>query len=255
MTTASSVARCTATSKGSPGPSKPSASRNTMRWALDEMGKNSVIPWMQPRITALRSSLIVAVRDPLASPGASPPDPRLAGAPGLEDGDVVIDHHPDELLEGHARLPPQPLPRPGRISHQGLDLRGPEERRIHDDMVLPVEPAPRERGGDQVSHRVRHARRDDVIARLLLLEHAPHGLHVVAREAPVPARIEVAEAKLVREAELDLRRRVRDLPGHELEAPARRLVVEADAGRRMEAVALPVVDRDPVAVGLGDSIR
>ncbi len=45
-----------------------------------------------------------------------------------------------------------------------------------------------------------------------------------------------------------------DLAGHELQAPPRALVVEEDAARREEAVALAVVDRDPVAVDLGHAV-
>src|SRR5687768_13590077 len=111
MTTARSVARWTETSKGSPGPSNPSESRNTMRCALDETGKNSVRPWMKPRIAARRASLIGG-RAPLlprSQEGAGAALRRgYLGPSRLEQGQVVVHHHSDELLEGDPGLPPEP---------------------------------------------------------------------------------------------------------------------------------------------------
>ena len=63
----------------------------------------------------------------------------------------------------------------------------------------------RERDVDELAHRVLLARRDHVVLGLALLEHQPHRLDVVAGEAPVALRVEVAEAQLVGEAELDAR--------------------------------------------------
>ena len=41
--------------------------------------------------------------------------------------------------------------------------------------------------------RMAHAGGDDVVVRLVLLEHQPHRAHVVAGEAPVALRVEIAE--------------------------------------------------------------
>ena len=70
---------------------------------------------------------------------------------------------------------------------------------------------------------------DDVVVGLVLLQHQPHRLHVVAGVAPVALGVEVAEHELVLQAELDPRHRVGDLAGDELEPAARALVVEQDA--------------------------
>ena len=102
---------------------------------------------------------------------------------------------------------------------------------------------------------VRLAGRDHVVVRLVLLQHQPHRAHVVAGEAPVALRVEVAEAKLGGRAELDARHAVGDLARHELQAAPRRLVVEEDARDGEHVVALAVVHRDEVAVGLGDAVR
>ena len=46
-----------------------------------------------------------------------------------------------------------------------------------------------------------------------------------------------------------------DLAGDELQPTARRLVVEQDAGAGVQPIGLAVVDRDPMAVHLGDAVR
>ena len=58
----------------------------------------------------------------------------------------------------------------------------------------------------------------------------------------------------MRLAELYARHAVRHLARHELDAAQRALVVEEDAGRRVEAKALAIVHRDPVAVELCDGV-
>src|SRR5438067_2462622 len=50
--TANSVPQWSATSKARPGSSHPSTQGTRMRWALEEMGKNSARPWTMPRMMA-----------------------------------------------------------------------------------------------------------------------------------------------------------------------------------------------------------
>ena len=57
-----------------------------------------------------------------------------------------------------------------------------------------------ERDLDQLLHGVGLARADDVVPRFGLLQHPPHRLDVVAGEAPVAARVEVAQPQLGGEA-------------------------------------------------------
>src|SRR5205823_6385807 len=52
MRTAKSVPQWSATSKASPGSSHPSTQGTRIRWALDEIGKNSARPWTMPRTMA-----------------------------------------------------------------------------------------------------------------------------------------------------------------------------------------------------------
>ncbi len=107
---------------------------------------------------------------------------------------------------------------------------------------------------DQAVDRVGDAGGDHVVLGALLLEHPPHRLDVVAGEAPVAAGVEVAQRQVLAQAELDAGHPVRDLARHELEAAPGRLVVEEDPRAGEEAVGLAVVDRDVVAVGLGDAV-
>src|ERR1051325_11730449 len=52
MRTAKRVPQWRATSKARPGSSHPSTQGTRMRWALEEMGKNSARPWTMPRTMA-----------------------------------------------------------------------------------------------------------------------------------------------------------------------------------------------------------
>jgi hypothetical protein len=101
---------------------------------------------------------------------------------------------------------------------------------------------------------VADAGRDHVVVGGVLLQHHPHGAHVVPREAPIAARVEIAQPKMVGEAERDARHAVGHLPGDELDAPARRLVIEQDARHREHVVALAIVHRDVVTEHLRHAI-
>ena len=151
-------------------------------------------------------------------------------------------------------LPAELAPSPCRVAEQQVDLGGAHEPRIDHDVLLVVEAHVTERDLAELADRVRLARRDDVVVGLLLLQHEPHRLDVIAREAPVALRVEVAEAELARHPELDARDTVGDLARHELDAAPRRLVIEQDAVARVHAERLAVVERDVVAVDLGHAV-
>src|SRR5439155_19453 len=90
-------------------------------------------------------------------------------------------------------------------------------------------------------HGVGLAGRDHVVVGLGLLQHAPHGVHVVAGEAPVAARLEVPEAELALEAELHARGAVAHLPRDELAAAAGGVVHDETTYSRKERLLRPVV--------------
>ena len=99
------------------------------------------------------------------------------------------------------------------------------------------------------------ARGDHVVTGLVLLEHAPHGLDVVAGVAPVARGVEVPERQDVLQAELDAGDGVGDLAADELEPPLGPGVVEQDPARGVEPVRLPVVERRVVPEDLGRPVR
>ena len=68
---------------------------------------------------------------------------------------------------------------------------------------------------DELAHAVLLAGGDDVVLRLLLLQHEPLHLDVVAGVAPVALGVEVAEEELGLQAGLDARQAAGDLARHE----------------------------------------
>ncbi len=108
---------------------------------------------------------------------------------------------------------------------------------------------------DELLDRVRGSGGDDEVVGLVLLQHHPHRLDVVAGVAPVALGVEGAHHELVLQSELDAGRRVGHLAGHELDAAPRTLVVEQDPAARVQPVALAVVHGDVVAEHLGAAIR
>src|SRR5712691_2596285 len=185
----------------------------------------------------------------------SSPSCSLATVVALVPRQVGVDHQADQLGESELGRPSQFLSRLRGVTLEEVDLRRTPKARVDDDVPLPVEARVPERQLDELLHRVGLARGDHVIVRVLLLEHEPHGLDVVAGVAPVAPGLEVAEPQLRLETALDARHPVGHLAGDELEAAPRRLVVEQDPAAGEEVVALAIVHRDGVAVHLGDAVR
>ncbi len=143
----------------------------------------------------------------------------------------------------------------GGVADEEVDLGGPEELLVDDDVVLVAETEVLERDGGELTDAVGLAGADDVVVGFGLLEHVPHRGDVVAGEAPVSFGVEVPQRQRVDLAQLDAGRAVGDLAGHELEAASGALVVEQDARAGVQVVALAVVDRDPVPVDLRHAVR
>ena len=123
----------------------------------------------------------------------------------------------DELLEAYFGFPFQDALRFRRVADQPVDFGRAHEARIDHDVRL-ERSQPRDLEGDphEVAHAMRPARRDHVIVGLVLLEHQPHRAHVVAGKAPIAMGVEISEAQLLRQPELDARDAVGDLARHEL---------------------------------------
>ena len=96
--------------------------------------------------------------------------------------------------------------------------------------------------------------RDDIVVGLLLLQHQPHRANIVARMAPVALGVDVAEPQFLSQPKFDARDAVRHLSGDEFDAAQGALMIEQDAGRCVQAEALAIIDRDPVAIEFSDGI-
>ena len=88
-----------------------------------------------------------------------------------------------------------------------------------------------------------------------MLQHSPHRVDVIAGKAPVSLRVEIAESNFGVESELDSSDAVGDLASDEFEASSWAFVIKEDSGARVHVVALAIIDRDPMSIELGDSVR
>ena len=96
-------------------------------------------------------------------------------------------------LKQDARLPSQNLFCLGCVAKKQIDFCGSEVTRIDLDVLLPVEIEVSESFIEEFADGVRFTCGDDEIVGLVMLQHHPHGFHVVACIAPVPLRIEIPE--------------------------------------------------------------
>jgi hypothetical protein len=126
--------------------------------------------------------------------------------------EVGLDHLADELVEAGARSPAEFALCLACVAEQGFDLGGAEVARVYrdDDFAglvdgfffdagaLPGEVEVEQFGTalNKLTHAVLLAGRDDVVLRLLLLQHEPLHLDVIAGVAPVAFGVEVAEEEL-----------------------------------------------------------
>ena len=167
---------------------------------------------------------------------------------------IGLHHDLHQFLELHLRLPAQLFAGLGRISNEEFHFGRALIAGVVFDILLPVELQCAERLLHEFLHAVRLIRCHHIVIRLVLLEHHPHHFHVVLRVAPVTLRIHVPQEELVLQAHFDARGRTRDLARHKGLATAWRFVVEQNPAARMQAVALAVVHRQPVAVHLGAGV-
>ena len=108
---------------------------------------------------------------------------------------------------------------------------------------------------DEFAHRAHLAGRQHEIVGRVRLQDRMHALDIVASVAPVALGLEIAEIDGLFEAELDAGDAARDLARDEGLAADRALMIEQDAVRGIHAVGLAVIDRNPVAIQLGDAVR
>lgn len=74
-----------------------------------------------------------------------------------------------------------------------VDLRRPSHDSSNPHVALPIEVDVLEQNPAYVGHAMGNARPDQVVRRLIALEHMPHRFHVIARELLVPMGVQVAD--------------------------------------------------------------
>src|SRR5438093_375989 len=210
-------------------------------------------PRTSPYTTCPASRSAAAATGP-AKPAMPVTKTRIAPSAALQALQVGAHHHLDQLAEGDARRPAEHAPRLGGVAHQAFDLGGAEQRRVLVHVLAPVEPERAEGDLHQLAHGVGLAGRHHVVVGPGLLQHAPHGVDVVAGEAPVAPRLQVPETELAAEPELHARGAVAHLARDELAAAAGGFVIEKYSRARVDIIALSVVHCDEVSVDLGDAV-
>src|SRR5262249_12663020 len=160
--------------------------------------------------------------------------------------EIGLDHVDDKIAEAGARVPAEAVIGLAGIAAQVLDLGRPEIARVDDDerlagggiepalllaLAAPLDAPPDMVEGDldELAHRMALAGGEHVVVGLVLLEHQPHALDIVARMPPVAPGIEVAEIEPFLQAERDRRDTPGDLARDEGLAAGRPLVIEEDA--------------------------
>src|SRR3954462_1397281 len=203
---------------------------------------------------------------PRANHCPTKPAPPVTRAVGLTAGSIVrsprgvssevgLNHHLDQLREAHVRRPTKCVARLRCVGNEEIDLRWTEESIVLDDELAIIESNAAKGRLAQLAHRPCLASADHVVVRRVLLQHEPHRAHVIAGKTPIAPRLEIAEAELSRESELDARDSVGDFARHELETAAGTLVVEENSRDRVQRKALAVVHGNPVAVHLRHAVR
>ncbi|RUS30879.1 hypothetical protein BC938DRAFT_478823 [Jimgerdemannia flammicorona] len=135
--------------------------------------------------------------------------------------DIGDDHLSDKLVKRDLLLPAKLGLSLGRVAEQEVDLSGAEILLVDTDtdfarlsvlahlvhtLALPDDLATRygKRLLYEGPHRVRLSRRQHEVLRLVLLEHQPHPLDVVARMAPVTLRVKVTQIETFLAVEVDV---------------------------------------------------
>ncbi len=197
------------------------------------------------------------------------------GMPSTTDHlEVLLDHLADQFLERGAELPSDLLLGLGGIAEEKFDLSGTEVLGIDFNqdailivgintnlvdgagLALPLNGSANNGEGtlDELANGVGLSGGQDVVVGLLLLEHAPHTLNVVAGMAPITLGVDVSEVEALVNSLVDAGDGGGNLAGDEGTATAGTLVVEEDAVGKVHAIRLAVVDKDPEGVLLGNGV-
>src|SRR5260370_1068280 len=98
-------------------------------------------------------------------------------------------------------------------------------------------------------------RRDNVVVRLVLLEHGPHRFHVFFRITPIALRREVAEVELLLQPGFNACNRTSDLPRDKSFTSPGTFMVKKNSAASKNSVRLTIVNRRPMSVQLCRTVR
>ncbi len=166
----------------------------------------------------------------------------------MQQSHVGVDHDFDEFREADLGFPIELFFGLGRVADEEIDLGGAFVAGVVFDVIFPVEANAGEGVFDEFLNGVGLVRGDDIVVRLVLLEHEPHGFDIFGGVTPVALGVEVAEVEMLLLAELDGSDGAGDFASDKGLAPAWAFVVEEDAVRGVHAVAFAVVHGDPIGI-------
>ena len=228
--------------------------------------------------------------DPSVPPQNRPQSPKIKGAKragrylGLlslgilgnapDHLEVLLNHLLYQVVKRGAELPSDLLLGLGWVTEEKLNLSGSEVAGvnlhklaaliggINSDLIDGSGLASPLDGGadnlegllDKFTDGVGLSSGEDVVIRLILLEHAPHALDVVAGVAPITLGVDVAEVEALVNSLVDAGDGGGNLARDEGTATAGTLVVKEDAVGNVHAVGLTIVDKDPEGVLLGNGV-
>src|SRR5271163_2436367 len=136
-----------------------------------------------------------------------------------------------------------------------MNLLGSVQRGIDDNILPPVEIGGSESKAYEFFHRVAFTRGHNIIVRVFLLQHPPHGVNVFSSVPPIPLSLQVAEIELRLCTPENLRDSRCYLACYEFITPARRFVIKQNSTAGMEAVRLPIISSQFVARDLADPVQ
>jgi hypothetical protein len=184
---------------------------------------------------------------------------------------VRRNHLLNKLVEAGAGGPTELALGLGRIAKKSFHLCGTEVTRIDSDdevtvtviglfveaasLPCEVQVEPRGAAFNELPDAVLLTGGDDVVLRLVLLQHEPLHLDVVASVTPVALGVQISHVEGLLQADLDARQAASDLAGDEGFTAQWRLVVEEDAIAGEDAICLAVVHAYPEGIELGDGVR
>ena len=136
-----------------------------------------------------------------------------------------------------------------------VDVERPQHGVVRDNELVKVKVKRPERGPAELGYGMGFSRSDDVVIGLILLQHRPHGPHVIFSEPPITMGAHITQRHVVRQSKFDPGSRVRDLPGDKLKTTKRRLVIEQNPVYGEQVIRLPVDAGDVLCVKFLRCIR